>query len=195
MKSEIKKLEIEKQLSPKFFWDEQHQKIASTPSCWVISAEQLLRAFNLLSNQAEIDTKNLFTNKETSDYSSPISSTAMMLGGLAIENLLKAIHVSQGKKTLFDDNKKIHKDYKTHDCLQLAEDAGISLSEEERILLERLEHFINYGGCYPIPLYVNDMRPRKFPNGGFGSMTNRMIPNDFKAILSFVQKLKTMLSV
>ena len=43
--------------SPSNFWDEQHKALASQQIVWVICADELLRAFELLARQAEEDVR------------------------------------------------------------------------------------------------------------------------------------------
>jgi hypothetical protein len=181
-----RRLPIDKR-SPKAFWDDQHRKLASTQTTWVLTADQLLRAFQLLAEQTETDIRQAF---ESDQYFPSISGAVMMLGALAIENLLKAIRIKQVKQ-LFNSRGAFVLD--THDVLKLAEDAGISLSQEEHILLERLEQFITWAGRYPMPLFSDPMRPRTLSNGGFSPRTTISHPSDFDAILNFAHKLKTML--
>lgn len=180
------RLPIDKR-SPKDFWDEQHRRLASEQLVWVLSADELLRAFQLLAGQAEADARGA---KDRKGYLPSISGSAMMLGALAIENLLKATRVAQVSQ-LFDGRGAFCLD--THDLLKLAEDAGISLAVEEKSLLERLEQFLTWGGRYPVPLSSEAMRPRTLPNGGFAPRTSHSIPGDFVAISTFAEKLKAIL--
>jgi hypothetical protein len=182
----VTRLPIDKR-SPKDFWDGQHKKLASEQITWVLTADELLRAFQLLAQQAEADVRQTRGN---GCYVPRLSGVAMMLGALAIENLLKAIRLPQ-VIPLFNSRGAFVLD--THDLLKLAEDAGISLLQEERILLERLEQFLTWAGRYPIPLSCDAMRPRTLSNGGFAPRTIHSIPSDFAAISAFVEKLKARL--
>lgn len=88
----------------------------------------------------------------------------MMLGALAIDNLLKAIRITQ-IAPFFNSRGAfvLH----AHDVLKLTEDAAISLSQEELILLKRLEQFITLAGRYSMPLFSDAMYPRTLSNGVF----------------------------
>lgn len=170
--------------SGKDFLDTQHERAVSNYLPWMLTAEQLLRAYRILANQAELDIKELF-DRDVFEHS--VSGQSIMLGALAIENLLKAIRIKQigcarderGAFTL-----------KTHDLIELAEDAGLVLSADEERLLERLEQYQLWAGRYPTFLYSEALRPRTLPNGGFVPRTVQHIPNDFDAISDFVIKLK-----
>jgi hypothetical protein len=180
------RLPIDKR-SSREFWDDQHKKTASQQIAWVLTADQLLRAFQLLAQQAEADVIQL---REQEIPMPSVSGIAIMLGALAIENLLKAIRLQQ-VTPLFDSRGAFVLD--THDILKLAEDSAISLTSEERARLERLEQFVTWAGRYPIPLFSEAMRPRTFPNGGFAPRSFHCIPSDFAAILAFAEKLKAIL--
>lgn len=173
--------------SPKSLCDDRHKKLASEQIVWVQTADQLLRAFQLLAQQAKADVVQV---REKGIYTPSVSGVAIMLGALAIENLLKAIRLPQ--VTPLIDNRGAFV-LNTHNILKLAEEAGVSPTSEEQVLLERLEQFITWAGCYPIPLFSEAMRPRKFSNGGFAPRTIHNIPSDFDAISAFAQKLKVML--
>lgn len=179
-----KKLPIDKR-SPKEFWDEQHKLSGSMPVVWVLTAEQLLRTFQILADQARQDVHDAFGGDASVRL--PIASTAMMLGGFAIENLLKAIKVSQGSQ-VFDGRGFFT--VKTHNVLELAVEAGIELDAAEEALLERLEQFVIWAGRYPIPLSSEDLRPRTLENDGFAPRTCISISGDFDAVTAFAEKLK-----
>lgn len=173
------------------FWDEQHQAQASSQISWVLTADELLRSFSLLARQAEVDARKLFEDRRGSPvYVPQVSSVALMIGALAIENLLKGIRVEQIQQ-VFDQRGRFI--LATHDLLRLADDAQVSLSEEDRILLERLQEFSTWGGRYPVPKKSEDLLPRKFPHGGVGPRTAHNIPGDFTAVQSLCDRLREML--
>lgn len=173
--------------SPRHFWDDQHKKIASKPLTWVLTADELLRAFELLATHVVEDSTK---RQEASDkYIPSISSSAMMLGGFAIENMLKAIYVSRYSAFDSSGNLTIVK----HDLLTLADALEISLTKDERMLLERLTQFITWAGRYPVPLYIDDMRPRTLSSDGLAPRTCVWIDCDFEQVRTLVAKLRTQL--
>lgn len=180
----VRKLPVDKR-SPKKFWDEQHKLSGNMPVVWLLTAEQLLRSFQMLADQARQDVHDAFRGDASVRF--PIGSTAMMLGGFAIENLLKAIKVSQGSQ-VFDDRGFFT--LKTHNVLELAVEAGVELDAAEEALLERLEQFVIWAGRYPIPLSSEDLRPRTLENGGFAPRTCISIPGDFDAVIALAEKLR-----
>jgi len=181
------RLPIDKR-SPREFWDNQHKKIASEQIAWILTADELLRAFELLAHQMEEDLRRL---REDQARSFPkIYGPMLMLGALAIENLLKALRIPH-VNPLFDKRGAFILD--THDVLQLAEDAGMSLSEDEQMLLERLEQFLTWAGRYPIPLFSEALRPRTLPNNSAAPRTYCSMPGDFLAITAFAARVKELL--
>ena len=185
----VTRLPIEKR-SPRDFWDDQHKALASNQITWILSADELLRAFEILARQAEEDVRKL--NEDKAFCPPRVYGTALMLAALAIENLLKAVLLPL-VNPLFDKRGAFVLD--THDILKLAEDANISLTQDERILLERLEQFLTWAGRYPVPLFSEEMRPRTLPNGGFAPRTYYTIPSDFETIFAFAKRLKALLPV
>jgi hypothetical protein len=65
----------------------------------------------------------------------------MMLAGMALEDLFKAIIVAQGGTP-----STTH-----HYLVQLATDAGVKVSESERKFLGRISEFVMWFGKYPAP--------------------------------------------
>lgn len=181
----MEKMPIDKR-SSKAFWERQHQMASSLNIAWMLSADSLLRSFQILADQSLADIKEL-TTEDIEEHQPSVSSVAMMLGALAIENLLKAIAVSKNSNP-FDERGKFS--YQTHDLLKLANEISISLDEDEKRLLERLEQFQSWGGRYPTALNSEDLRPRALPNGGFSSRTTISLPTDFNDIKKIVKKLK-----
>lgn len=181
----MEKMPIDKR-SSKAFWERQHQMASSLDIAWMWSADSLLRSFQILADQSLADTK-AFMTEGIEEHQPFVASVAMMLGALAIENLLKAIAVSKNSHPL-DERGKFS--YQTHDLLKLAKEISISLDEEEKMLLERLEQFQSWGGRYPTALKSEDLRPRTLLSGGFSSRTTMSLPTDFDKIKKLVQKLK-----
>jgi len=181
-------LQIDKR-SPSDFWDDQHKKLASEPLTWTLTADELLRAFELLATQVKEDLAK--AHEQRNNYIPSTFSSALMLAGFAIENMLKALLVTQ--RPAFDSSGNFS--FKTHDLLKLADDVGLNLSMDERILLERLEQFLTWAGRYPVPLCADTMRPRTLPSGGFAPRTYGWIDGDFQEIRTLTNKLRSKLEV
>ena len=167
--------------SPKSFWDDQHKRLAGDQYEWIHTAYDLAQAFEILVKESR---------EEMSSNCCDISKPAIFLGALAIENLLKAIRISQ-LSSIFNARGEFVLD--THDLLTLVSDAGIKVSEEESVNLERLWQFIVWAGRYPIPLFSNDMRPRTLPGGGYAPRTAYPIPQVYDEIAKLISRFKSML--
>lgn len=79
---------------------------------------------------------------------------AMMLAGMALETLAKAVIVQQrgaAWKGKFPD------EMGNHAVAQLLEEAGVVLSADERELAQRLEVLVTWFGKYPVPKKPKDM--------------------------------------
>lgn len=165
--------------SPGELWDEQHRLIADEPLIWMLKAESLSHAFEILIAYDERK-----ANENAQDGS--VHSVAYMLSGFAIENLLKGQLVASGKHRNDTGALKL----KTHNLRQLAVDAGHTLNEGENRLLERIEEFTVWTARYPVPIKPIDMRPRPTPDGGFAPRTYHRLGEDWPAIRGLLIRFK-----
>jgi hypothetical protein len=89
-----------------------------------------------------------------------LANQHMMLAGFAIENLCKGYLAGLLGPTERDKVKagKLPKRLKTHDILKLVRSTGITISEQERDLLNRIGD-TNWRGRYPSPTGQAQIRP------------------------------------
>ena len=83
---------------------------------------------------------------------------ASLLGGYALENLLKGLRVKQLRaagETIVVKG-RLRRELTRHDLITLAEAAGVPLARHERFLLERLTVTITWGGRYIAPKDVGE---------------------------------------
>lgn len=165
--------------SPKAVWDEQHQLLAALPFTWVLKADELLAAFELL----------VATEAESQSHGPRLSGVAYMLAGFAVEVLIKGVLIQNGSG--LDSKGRFELD--SHDLLKLADRAALVLTEEEGRLLERLQEFLTWAGRYPIPLTSEPMQPRQLSGGGFAPTTYHWAGEDWPAVRTFVARLKALL--
>jgi hypothetical protein len=128
------------------FFEEQFRWAAGEHLAWQISSVDLLRAVNILNEEIKKDWRR-FKRGSAVPWTAPFK-VCMMLCGLMLEDLLKALLVS---RTAALDSKGQFA-HKTHDLLKLAKLVGLKLSQDESILLEKLTRFVEWAGRYPIPL-------------------------------------------
>jgi hypothetical protein len=115
-----------------------------------------------------------------------IYSVPCLLGGLAVENLLKGRLIATGQPPI--KNGRFTLD--THNLPELARKGAVDLTAEEWTLLERLQQFVRWGGRYPIPREVEAMRPREFPDGGVRPLTSGWALKDYEDIAKLIAELR-----
>ena len=98
----------------------------------------------------------------------PLARVEAMLLGMALECLLKGMYIRQRHALVKDGEYVGVKGAGDHQLLQLADAAGVTLSQPERSILTRLTDFIKYAGRYPISKRVKEMRPVKTPRQAHG---------------------------
>jgi hypothetical protein len=142
------------------------------PEAWRRQGQGLLYSSEALWGHAE---------RSTPDARS--LAAASLIGGYALENLLKAVRVKQLQESgepIFMKG-RLRRDLTGHNLVALATAARVPLAKHERFLLERLTVTINWGGRYVAPKHV----------GETDSAT--MISTDRDAIQQFAWKLEMML--
>jgi hypothetical protein len=117
----------------------------------------------------------------------------LMLRGMAIECILKALWVKQGHKLANDGKYKGVPGAGAHDLVQLASVLNLSLSDKEKDILMRLSHFIEYGGRYPVPKEADKSQLTRTPSGGRASPTTWSTPSDQILFDAMVNRLDQLL--
>ena len=143
----------------KRFANEKYRLACAEPYLWMCKAREVRRAADLLWHQFVNEVRAFSTGEESPEPF--FGDVAMMLYGLTMENLLKAGLVVKGVAASPNGNFN----QKSHDLHALARDFGLVLSFAETELLERLQHFIEWAGRYPIPLYRDALYPREMLDG------------------------------
>jgi hypothetical protein len=165
--------------SPKEIWDEQHQLLGRDTVVWVMRADELFAAFELLA------ARDVCTPGELPE----VDGVAYMIAGFAVEVLMKALIIQ--KESGVDSKGQFQ--LKNHDLLKLADRAGLTISDDEKRLLERLQEYAIWAGRYPIPLASEPMRPRELPGGGFAPITCHFVGQDWDGVRTLVRELKALL--
>jgi len=116
--------------------DERFEQLASTSGDWFDLADDLHEAARILWQTRP------FADPTPGPVVAPFRHLiALMLAGLALENLLK------GRYVVVHGNRP----YKTHDLVDLAAKAGVALDPSETRLVRRLTQFVTWSGRYPVP--------------------------------------------
>lgn len=154
-----RKTPIAKEL-PKGFANDRYRRACVEPFPWLVKAREMRRAADLVWAQFSSELTAFAAGGDESGE--PFTgSVAMMLYAFALENLLKAGLAANGVAVGPNGNFAL----KSHKLEDLAEDLAFILEPDERELMERLEHFLEWAGRYPIPLLAEALYPRAMLDG------------------------------
>lgn len=125
----------------------------------------------------------LWGHVERSTIPGMAMGAASLLGGYALENLLKGLRVRQIREAGGTARRKgkLVRELSGHDLAALADDAGVVLASHERFLLKRLTNTIAWGGRYVAPKKSGE------------SDSAVMIGNDRETIRMFAWRLAELL--
>ncbi|WP_341213824.1 hypothetical protein [uncultured Limimaricola sp.] len=92
-----------------------------------------------------------------------VSRPVLLLYGIALENMLKAILISEDTSRL--EGGKLSKELLGHDLMALSKRCRtVELTESDRDILSLLSNVVPYHGRYPVPRNSEDMKPEEFIN-------------------------------
>jgi hypothetical protein len=125
-------------------------EIKDEPGFWILSARRLKRSGDLIFQAYSNDLEAMVNGATPTELENlELAGVASMLFGLAIENLLKAIIISNDKSDQPPDRVRDW-DRDGHELVSLAEKADINLNEKQRDLLVRLTSSVRWSGKYPV---------------------------------------------
>ncbi|WP_417733900.1 hypothetical protein [Roseovarius sp.] len=94
-----------------------------------------------------------------------VSRPVLLMHGLAFENLIKGLLISE-EPTLLNGG-KLSKHLLGHDLVKLADRLRtVQLNSEERNLLALLSDVVPYHGRYPVPRAAQDLKPERYISDG-----------------------------
>lgn len=139
-------------------WKDQWGLFANDSRMWAFHASELLLAANCLHGPP---TKGIERGRGDKRFRIARNGTvlrpAMMLYGLSVECLMKAVAVENGHQFAIERNgelafQPLFPKGSNHDLLALSghEKISLSLSADEQELARRLTHYILWGGRYPV---------------------------------------------
>jgi hypothetical protein len=113
---------------------------------------------------------------------------ATMLIGLSFELALKGILIEKYK--IVPDGIKFPKKYQGHKLNELAQDADLTLTDEEEKAILQLSGSIEWSGRYPIPLKIDDYIEhwKIRPNFLMEDSTIDQLPNEIESILEKIKE-------
>jgi len=135
---------------------ELHTRAGNLPEAWRSCAEDLLAAAAVLRERRESPPPLAMGDLVGSEWR--IHPAELMLKGMAVECLFKALWVKRGHSLVIDGKYVSVPGAGDHDLVQLAGVLQLTLSDFEKDLLRRLSHFIEYGGRYPVPKNAEKLR-------------------------------------
>ncbi|MGA8345390.1 MAG: hypothetical protein WB781_25900 [Candidatus Sulfotelmatobacter sp.] len=168
---------------------EQHTWAGNSPEAWQLCARDLRAAATVLRERRES-----IESGSAPVLTALIHPAELMLDGMAIECLLKALWVKRGNKLARDGKYLGVPDAGAHDLVQLAGAVKLILSDLEKDTLRRLSHFIEYGGRYPVPKNAEKLRLTSAPAGGRAVATTWSTPTDYVHFEAAVSRLDQLLN-
>jgi hypothetical protein len=158
-------------------WEEFQRKglfvMNAMPSDWLGYAHELEEAAEALwlnrenTMSLELWTKVIDSKQsETSEQNFGHARTYILLAGLALENVIKAILVMNNPALINEGI--LSKSLKSHKLLNLANQVkDLELTAKEKKILQICQDAIPYYGRYPVPLDYNGIQPKEAATSSF----------------------------
>ena len=170
----------------------QFEQAGNSPDAWQSVANNLLAAANLLIDRSRTAclplSEGLGAAPDPARWQLP--PVAFMLRGMAVECLLKSFWLSGGPPFIVEGKFRPVPGAKHHNLLALASTCEFTVDPVESNLLQRLSHFVQYGGRYPVPKDAQKLNLLLTPDGGFASAATWSSPSDDVAFDALVLRLQ-----
>jgi hypothetical protein len=144
-------MDSKKEWSSDRFWEWAFEQSGKNPLAWRHSAENLLQA------AAAVKEKVL----PLGGMMHSLAAVQAMLLGLGVECLLKGMWIKRGNTLTSGGRIRRIRKAGEHDLKLLANAAGVSLSDDEASVLNKLTRFVMFAGRYPIATTWEQMKPVK----------------------------------
>lgn len=169
-------------------------RTGNSTDAWLSVAENLLFASQILAEKSDEPETHLPGQVTQLSTRARVAAIELMLKGMALECLLKALWVKQGNRFVQAGAFAPVSGAGAHDLRQLAQAVPLSSTPHESDLLGRLSHFIEYGGRYPIPKKSLKLGLITSPGGGKASPMTWTTPTDNLLFNGLVKKIKGLLA-
>ena len=169
---------------------EQFELVGNSPDAWRSVAADLLvasEALERLCRQAATSDRRHVNQR----LRGRVGKITLMLRGMAIECLLKSAWIKRGNKLVVRGQFHAPIKGRSHHLPTLASAAKFPLSQDETFLTERLSHFIEYGGRYPVPRTEQTLCLVKDPKGGYSAATTWSVPTDDRLFRNLVRRIRS----
>jgi len=184
------------------WWKTQFERLKSTPEVWILQADSLIRAFDILAKAGEDGIREHLAQMQNEEetplvYTPRIDSVALMQGGYAIEVLLKGLALTKPTvvKNMEEGDNAVSRTLLSHRLRELAKLAGVALTKEENFLCQRLEEFVFWAGRYPAPKNHAPLKPQPLPQKKGRAPLTASWSTDFQNIRNLLTKLRQMSGV
>lgn len=168
------------------FLAEQFREAGQSVGFWQLRAVTLRYAAEVVLAQTLADVRSRFGLRQRRKAARPLlHAPAMMLAGMWIECLAKAVIVSKSRPLN-------HRDLQHHDLQRIVRFAGYRGTPEEADLLNHLSAFVRWAGRYPVPRKVSDM-VFKTSVGGNQMVGGSYLDADFRIVRRVADRLEAML--
>lgn len=146
-------------------WESMGESGARDPVSWQLAADtswyaaNVLRERHLSARAAAQDAGHdpAVVGSRLADFL--VLRTAALLGGLALEALLKGLLIRS------DESAVEHPSFYSHDLTKLARRVGLTLSSEETALLGHLHEAVVWWGRYPVTRWDSPRNRERFSKG------------------------------
>ncbi|MEC9199873.1 MAG: hypothetical protein VX974_19890 [Pseudomonadota bacterium] len=147
----------------------------AAPENWFSYAIELTEAANeLFKRLGSKLVVTIDTRSETSDLRPLVSRPALLLYGQAVENLIKAILISENP--LYLEGGKLSKQIQGHDLNRLSNRIRTyDWTSDERELLNFLSDIVPYSGRYPVPRAADAIKAECYISFEIHSACNALI--------------------
>jgi hypothetical protein len=172
-----------------------------SPRNWLDKARRLRKSSNYLfieyENEQSDFTDKFERNPNIDGASRPDDDVVVLLLGFGIENLLKGLFVAAVGPPLgrVEKLKTLKIPGGPHELEPIADEVGklltIKFSDEERELLQALEHYIRWQGRYPSATDIENIVP--IDGNGFFKKFILYYPSDHFGVISLYDKLEGLL--
>jgi hypothetical protein len=157
-------------------------------------SEDLLAAAHILTDRGDAFDRDSLLPGDILPPESRVGAVCLMLRGMAVECLLKGLWLRHGNELVRDGRYIGIPGAGDHNLVQIASAVAFAVSVEEKDVLRRLSHFIEYGGRYPIPRNADKLKLTRSPGGGSSAATTWTSPQDQQVLEGIVVRLDSLLS-
>jgi hypothetical protein len=162
-------------------WDEHYRQTFRrnllSPGEWLETADGLLEVLNEMAPSVRAawgrNVEWMESQRKQVPYGrslppDEVFGVYLMIGGFAVENILKAAMVARRHTEfagLFDKDGKLPAPLKSHALFDLAKSLSLELTDTDESMLRRMEFAIAWYGRYPVPSRFGVLSGQSFSDG------------------------------